>query len=127
MRAADFIVVGFDRGVLCGPEHGLEFGMSGQLEQVIVMSRVAAQKLTVALQQLDFALDCEHLLDKCSPKMQKVQNEGYFIFGAEGQLVLLEVLTEVIAIRQQPTARGRWPCLLREGLDSQLRPGPPNF
>ena len=93
--AADFIVVGFDRGVLCGAEHGLDFGMSGQLEQVIVVSRVAAQRLTVALQQLDFAVDCEHLLDKCSPKMQKAQNEGSFIFGAEGQLVLLEVLTQV--------------------------------
>lgn len=83
VRAADFIVIGFDRGVLCGPEHGLDFGMSGQLEQVIVMPRVAAQRLTVALQQLDFAVDCEHLLDKCSPKMQKAQNERCFIFGAE--------------------------------------------
>jgi len=73
MFAADVIVIFFDGRVFVGLQHCDDLGLCGQLEQVVVVPGIRAERLPVALEQFHLAVNREHLLDKGSAEMEQTQ------------------------------------------------------
>jgi hypothetical protein len=86
MCAADFVAVGLGGAVLLGSQHGQHVELSRQLEQVVIVSRVTANRLPVTLQQFHLSVDSEHFLDERPPEMQQPEWESYLILRPETNL-----------------------------------------
>jgi hypothetical protein len=71
MRAADLVVIRLDGVVLGGLQHGEDFRLCCQLEEVIIMPGVSSEPLSVAFEQLYLTVDSKHLFDEGSPEVEQ--------------------------------------------------------
>jgi hypothetical protein len=55
---------------------------AASLKQVVVMPCVASERLSVALEQLDLAVDGEHLFDEGSPEVEQAHRKGFLVLRA---------------------------------------------
>jgi len=68
------------------------------------MSRVCPERTAVALEDFDFAVDREQLLDERTPEVQKSHRERAFVISPQGYAFCSEEFREV---RTQLDRRGR--------------------
>jgi hypothetical protein len=68
------------------------------------MPSVCADRTAVALEDFDFAVDREQLLDERTPEVQKSHRERAFVIGPQGYASSIEEFSEV---RTQFDRRGR--------------------
>ena len=69
--------------------------MLQELKEIVIVSRIAAERPLGVLEQLNLAMDGEHFLDKCSPELQKPKWERAFVVRSEGLTRLFEELAEM--------------------------------
>ncbi len=72
--------------------------------QIVVVPGICPERLAVALEQFDFAVNRKHFLDEGSPEMQQAHRERSFVAGAQGKARLAQELAQVGA---QFNGRGR--------------------
>src|ERR1017187_7670873 len=97
MGAADLVVIRLDSRVLGGIQHSGHLILCRELKQVVVVPRVGAERLSVALEQFNLAVNGEQFLDERPPEVEQPHRKRSFVLRAQRDARLLQKLAEVRA------------------------------